>query len=225
MVFSLSDSLPAPKVDAPGRPDFFYSPKSGRYHFVGGGFVSRVQFKAMQTKYVADLQLFLASLSQRLLNGEFRLDQWQEEFGQTVKDLTLQQYILGRGGVNSVTNSNLDHVQKLVDFELDKLMGFAADIKGQRMKTTAVIRRSKMYGAHSKKAYWDGRNAAMLAAGKTHHINRLFPGESCKECVEISERGPIPIGSAKQIGDRLCLFNCNCEWEYVTLEEAQEQMA
>jgi hypothetical protein len=77
-----------------------------------------------------------------------------------------------------------------------------------------LARRLMMYAMSGHAAVQSALGDRARERGLTSERNILAIADNCTGCVVETGRGWVPIGSLVPIGERDCLSNCLCTYEY-----------
>ena len=223
MLPTLSDRLHlAALMDAPNteHPEFVWNPKSRRYQYKrvegrkGGGFVAKAAFEKLTQDHISRKKAELRVIGEKFADkGGFV--QFQKQGWATIKTTFTQQYLLGRGGLGRMEASDYATLKKELRYQGKMWRGFALDIKAGGMSRAQLQQRLAMYGEASKVAFFDGEEAAAIAAGMTEELNVMAPVENCPECIDRTNQGWKPIGTLGRITKGTsCRIYCHCTRQY-----------
>jgi hypothetical protein len=212
---TLSDTLTlAALMDAPqsGHPLFTYDAKAQKYFYKGSKKpVSKAAFEKLTNDHILRKKAELRKIGDRFTEkGGFVF--FQKDGWKTVKTTFAQQYILGRGGVGKMADSDYATLKKELRYQSKMWRGFAVDIKAGNVSSAQMQMRLGMYGEASKVAFFDGQTAAAIAAGMTEELNVMNSAlENCEGCIERTNRGWQPIGTLGRITKGTpCMVHCGC---------------
>ncbi len=201
-------------MDAPqsGHPEFTYDARLQRYRYKDSGkFVPKAAFEKLTNDHILRKKAELRKIGDRFTEkGSFIA--FQKDGWKTIKTTFAQQYILGRGGVGKMADSDYATLKKELRYQSKMWRGFAVDIKAGNVSPAQMQMRLGMYGEASKVAFFDGQLAAAIAAGMTEELNVMNPGlENCEGCIERTNRGWQPIGTLGRITKGTpCMVHCGC---------------
>jgi hypothetical protein len=212
---TLSDTLTlAALMDAPqsGHPLFSFDARLQRYRYKDSGkFVPKAAFEKLTNDHILRKKSDLRKIGDRFADKggfiAFQKDGWK-----TIKTTFAQQYILGRGGVGKMADSDYATLKKELRYQSKMWRGFAVDIKAGNVSPAQMQMRLGMYGEASKVAFFDGQTAAAIAAGMTEELNVMnYALENCEGCIERTNRGWQPIGTLGRITKGTpCMVHCGC---------------
>lgn len=212
--------------DAYRSPEWIYEAGTGRYRDrKTGRFLSRRTVQGLVQGRINSLSSEVESLGEQLLSGRLTLNDWQFEVAEKLRTLWVQQFALGRGGVDQVTPNEWLTVGRLLKSQYAFLRGFARDIASGRVTEAQLLPRLRLYVQASSFAYWAGTDAAERARGKQFMQRLLGVAEHCPDCLRYASMGVQPIGSLPlpTVGC-VCRANCRCSVRYYTAEEAEKLM-
>lgn len=193
-----------------------YNLKSQRYQDKKSGqFLSAGAVEKLTENYIAQQQDKLVELGDRLIKGEINTREWEDDFAKTLKEVLVNSYVLGRGGMKQMTSRDLGITSGIMREQYLYLRNFASEVMRGRMSIAQFQARQNLYIEKAYSVYWMGRLEAFRAAGYLYERDILTPGESCVSCVRIAGRGWVRLGTNPAIGvDRICKNNCRCRKEF-----------
>lgn len=193
-----------------------YNLKSNRYQDKKNGqFLSAGAVEQLTENYIAQQQDKLTELGDHLISGEINTREWEDDFAKTLKEVLVNSYVLGRGGMKQMTARDLGITSGIMREQYTYLRNFAGEIMRGRMSIAQFQARSKLYAEKAYSVYWMGRLEAFRAEGYLWERDILTPGESCVSCLRIAARGWVRLGTNPAIGvDRICKNNCRCRKEF-----------
>lgn len=192
-----------------GKAARYYDTKTGR-------FVSEARVYDELRRYTNDtLETRLVNLTQKMIDGNLRLPDWQTQIAQSIKDGYVVNMIAARGGKKNVTPADWGRLGGRLRFEYSKLNAFAQEIKLGMLTDRQILARIRLYARGARTAFFDGKTAAKIEAGYTMERRRTTPAEHCEDCIAYEAQGWQPIGSLPEPGvNSECLHNCKCYKEY-----------
>jgi hypothetical protein len=193
-----------------------YNLKSQRYQSKKSGqFLSAGAVETLTENYIAQQKDKLTALGDRLISGKINTREWENDFAKTLKEVLVNSYVLGRGGMKQMTSRDLGITSGIMREQYLYLRNFASEIMRGRMSIAQFKARQNLYIEKSYSVYWMGRLEAYKVAGYLCERDILTPGESCVSCVRIAGRGWVRLGTNPAIGvDRVCKNNCRCRKEF-----------
>ena len=181
-----------------------------------GRFVREQQVIAASDRYDRDFVTpALAAITERFLNGDITLEQWQMQIARELKDAHIIVTQAASGGRRNTSDAAYAVASGLLLTQLQFLDGFAEAIKDGTLSAAQIRARVRQYAHSARTAYFRAKTFAKQLAGYTHEQRFLRPGESCDDCIGYAAQGQVPIGTLPEPGQRsVCRQNCNCVKEY-----------
>ena len=151
-----------------------------------------VKLRDVYNESVADE---VAELADKLGTGDLTVQQWTIAMRDRIKKTFSDQYVLARGGRNSMTQRDWGRVGRMVKDQYHFLQGFARDVADGKMSVKQVAARAKMYMDSSTQAFERGKESS-------YGIPTLpeYPAD----------------------GSQDCLSNCKCTWSIRETKTAWE---
>jgi hypothetical protein len=160
----------------------------------------------------------MVALSIRLALGEITIAEWQRSLIEEIKDLHVNA-ARGAGG------AELSPKQwGIVGAELRQQYTYLARLgaqvaSGAQPLDGVFLTRVSMY-AHAARALFERvRGQGEKDAGMDVEWNVRHAGDSCRDCIQATQLGRVPIATLIPIGRRRCLTRCRCTLEYGRSEE------
>lgn len=157
-------------------------------------------------------------LTRQLRDGDIRLQKWQREMMQEIKDANVNMGSLAKGGYDEMGQSDWGRVGNRVRQEYEYLRNFAQQIAdGDIPLDGRAVNRAGMYVDSARQTHHRIERIEMQKRGYNQEKNILGIAEHCPECVELTTRGDdgwVPTGTLPEVGNRLCLSNCKCQVIY-----------
>lgn len=154
-----------------------------------GTFVGQARMIQYRERWIEAQKPAVNNLASQLANGNITLPQWEIQMRNEVRTNIINQYMLGHGGRNSMTQADWGRVGNLVRDQYGYLHRFAGQIAdGTITSENAIAARSRMYVEASGQAFERGR---VLGQGMPDLPQ--YPGD----------------------GATVCLSNCKCYWNIV----------
>jgi hypothetical protein len=213
MTAILSDSLPHYDRPATEHPEFYYSPKTGRYHYRDTGkFVSVSAREALTRGHINQTRENLRSSADRL--NQVSYTRWQKETFTSIKIAHTQSYMLERGGIHQMEAGDYATLKREMRFQRDRFQRLSGQILNGEISEAALRNRLTAYGEAVKVSGENGALAAAIARGMTEERNILGKAEHCPDCVKYAGMGWQPIGTLpRPTKERQCMYNCQCRME------------
>lgn len=127
----------------------------------------------------------LAELADMLNDGRLNTHDWTLLMRDEIKDVYIQQYVLGKGGLDQMTQADWGSLGGMLREQYRYLDRFAVQIAAGQVAPGQIVQRSRMYG-----------NSAREAHSRAHERALGMP--------------PLPDHPGS--GNTLCLTNCRCYW-------------
>lgn len=130
----------------------------------------------------------VTDVTNQLLENRINAAQWEAVMRQSLKENYIQQYLLGVGGKNNLTQADFGSIGGMLAEQYKYLRNFAQQIENGELTPKEIMRRAMMY-ANSAREAWN------RARGRAHGI----------------PEGALPDYPGS--GNTECLTNCKCHWE------------
>jgi hypothetical protein len=204
------------------RRQFTYDPRAGRYRYKSSGrFVSRTVIRDALDAALESRRNRMRLLSEQLVNGEISTFRWYREMRRAIKDVHIYSAALAEGGWDRFRPEQWGRVGALIRDEYRYLARFRAQIaSGQQLLDGSFLARVELYLEAGRSTHHVFEREVMIEIGMAEERNVLQPADHCSECVELTERGWVPIGELPPIGKRICKSRCRCYVEYREAAEA-----
>lgn len=201
---------------------FAYDPASLRYrHAKSGRYVKADAVRAAVDQVIDSEARAMRAISQRLINREINLAQWQVEMSKQVKQLHVAMALAASGGIASTSASDLGYIASLIKKQYKFLRNFANQIKrGDQPLNGSLLARSAMYAQSARGTFEAVRVRKATKAGLTQSRRVLAPAEHCPGCIREARKGWGPIGHNAPIGSVDCRSSCKCRLELRKAKEA-----
>jgi len=208
--------------------DYFgFDPASQRFRDLSTGrFVSERAVRDGVDR-VADLaSARLGELTARFRTGEITAVQWQAEMMAQIKQAHISAALAAYGGRDAMTPARWGTVGQLIRREYAFARAFAADVlAGRQRQNGRMDARARLYGQSIRGTYENIRRREVAAAGLRFERNVRHSSESCRQCVNASGQGWVPIGTLPPIGNRTCRGNCRCTLSYARTPQQDTEAA
>ncbi len=161
-----------------------YDPRTHNYR-QDGRFVAFSEIRDVALQMAVNSGNTVLAIARQLIDGQLKLEHWQEFMRLAIKNEHLAQYMAGRGGKAQMTFRDYGIVGNILKEQYRFLDGFAHDIATGNMTPAQIMARARLYIASAHQSFWRGRTEAL-------GMPRLptYPAE----------------------GDTNCLVNCRCQW-------------
>jgi len=125
-------------------------------------------------------------LAAALAGEQLGVGAWETSMREAIKAEYIQQYALGRGGLQNMTQADWGSVGGMIADQYRYLDGFAGEIAAGNLSEAQIAMRSRMYINSAREAFWRARQRA-----KGWPVLPAYPGD----------------------GSTVCLTNCQCGWD------------
>lgn len=165
--------------------DWQWDKKSRRYRDgATGRYLSAATVLALRDDFLADRKATIADATARLVAGELPVADWLLALREAVTDLTLGEYVFGRGGRNAMADADFEAVASALRGQLGYLQAFAEAVRTGDLTARQVAARGALYASASRQAFERGKAAAW-----GNPPLPVYPGEGSE-----------------------CHANCRCRW-------------
>lgn len=202
--------------------DFTFDRSVQRYRASNGRFISNATMITLVETAASNAADDVLSIGNILVQGKVSLAEWQRATAIALKQMHIQQYLLGIGGEKMVTGSDRRRMSDRIQSELDYLAGFADDLLSG-MSEAQFMARLQLYVEAGRSTYERARRAGHLTEGYHWERRRLGNAVHCDPCIGHSAKGWQDIGTLPHIGENCdCKSRCKCSFEF-SLEEPQDK--
>jgi hypothetical protein len=167
----------------PVSSEWIYNEQAKTYAKGGRGITPRRIVEARNQNVTATLP-GVSELSTKLTTGRINLQSWVIQMRTQIKDIYLQQYMLGRGGKAMMTPSDYGRVGALLKQQYAYLDNFAKEIAAGKLTPAQIDMRAKMYIESATQCYERARASARGL------VLPVYPGD----------------------GQTACRVRCKCTW-------------
>lgn len=196
---------------------FTYDPRTDRYRSNRGRFVSRAQASAYIDRSINASKNVVGDLAGLAGKGEISPADFRERMKAEIRGEYIRQYLLGRGGLGSMTQSDWGVIGRALKDQYSFLGDFHDDLRKGDLTEAQISNRAQMYISSARQMYEKARTKTMGDSGRTEVRWVLSGGESCADCKALADRGWMEIGELKQApsdGSTSCKSNCKCGLEF-----------
>lgn len=197
--------------------EYAYDPVSARYRVISGAgkgqFIGSEAVKSLTIKAIDQAKNDLKSLAQKAVAGSINVAEWERVTALALKQLHGQQYILGRGGLKQMAQSDYGRIGAELKKQYRLLRGVSEDLILGSMTQAEFLARMNLYSAASTVSFERGR--AQANKGFAYVSRSTRSGESCPECKSYAALGRVPNGDLPlPTQDCTCQVNCRCTISY-----------
>ena len=200
-------------------PTFRYETSTQRYRYTSGlrkgQFVSEEQIIKLTQSVIASNKQSVMKVADSLIGGKINLAEWEKQTVIALKEMHIQSYLLGRGGLKNITPNDYNIIENKLQSEYKYLRKFAQDIINVGMSSAQFAARLNLYLESAQGTYELGRFHAHLTAGYNWEKRIRTKTESCDDCIMWAGMGWQPIGSLPNRGEKCqCRSRCGCKKLY-----------
>lgn len=164
---------------------------------------------------IAQSQVYLRSLARRLVAGKIDVAQFQQEAEREIETANWDAALLLMGPLAFALPQLVDKVRGAILRQVTWFRRLLADIASGRQRLDgSLLRRIAMYAGSGHATVEDVGRVVALMGGRREERNVLGIAEHCEGCLRETARGWVSIGALVPIGERDCLTNCRCNYEY-----------
>jgi len=160
-----------------------------------GTFVSHARMLTLRDAYIAQSKVTVNTLATQVAAGDITLQQWTLAMREMVRDTMINEYMLGAGGRNAMTQSDWGRLGQMIRTQYEYLDNFARDVAGGRYTEAGVAARGRMYAEAASQAFERGN---------------------------VQSRGMPDLPAYPGDGSTRCLSNCKCRWVIKETDDAWE---
>jgi hypothetical protein len=200
----------------PDSARYSYNPRSRRYHDrASGRFVSAKRVRFAVDTIIDKESAKLRNVAQQLVDGSINLAEWQIQTAALVKNLHVAMGLAANGGLHNTSAADLGFIGTQLKEQYQYLRDFALQIKkGEQALDGTLVARAALYGQAARGTYERVVARAARNGGATQEKSVLGAADHCSKCVGEAKKGWQPIGTLIPIGERTCLANCHCTFQY-----------
>ena len=156
-----------------------------------GRFMGPTEMLGLRDSFMDAQRASAAELSERLVQGDLDVGQWQKMMRRDIKTSYIDQYVLAHGGRGTMTQADWGRIGAMVKEQYRYLDGFAEAVADGTLTEGQIRIRSQMYHDSSAQSYERGN-------AKAYGMPDLpaYPGD----------------------GSTACHTNCRCHWRIEEVE-------
>jgi hypothetical protein len=200
--------------------EFTYNKRLNRYRYLDSGrLLSQSAVESLTRKRIDTIKGDLGTLNDLLVQRKLSLESWQQATAQTLKELHVENLLLGKGGLGNTTNLDYLTVGRQLKEEYQYLRGVADDLTQGKMTEAQFRARMNLYANKGRVSFEAGKQQARIESGlKSMRRRQGATHRSCADCIKYAAQGWQPIGSLPLPTVACeCGPNCNCWVEYSEL--------
>lgn len=206
-----------------------YDPRARRYRDTETGrFLTQARSRELIEQSIQATQSPIDELARLVAEGRLAPQDWRERMRQEIKNEVIRQYVLGRGGLEQMTQSDWGSVGGIISDQyrhLDRKAGnFYDEVAAGNLSEGTIAARSRMYINSAREGY--ERALSRRLADSEYDEEHWFTtsGESCPDCMDYASLGWQPMGTIPTrpgAGDTACLTSCKCYMSYRASESGR----
>ena len=172
--------------------------------------ITEKDLQALNERRSVSLAKTLHDVTFKLNSGKIDTDRWEKDFTKAVIDAHIQQFTLGVGGKNNLTEIDRLRLTQEIEFQKGRISVLKNDILYGQSKAK-INYRIDMFSTSIKGSFEAGKTAAHQRAGFTLERRIRTATESCQACIFYAAVGWVAIGSLPAPTKRCeCRANCKC---------------
>lgn len=160
-----------------------------------GQYIGQRQMTELRDQFASAKREAAVDLAADLASGSKSVQEFEVEFRREIKTAFVDQYVLGKGGRNNMTQSDWGAVGRMVRDQYAYAHDFARDIAEGKLSQAQIAQRAGLYYDSSTQAFEQGRSAGY---------------------------GVPTLPEYPADGSQQCRSNCKCRWEIKETDEAWE---
>ena len=157
--------------------NYTYDPKSRRFRGPDGRYVSSAQVVGLRDQIISAKTARTASLVNSLYAGTLTPSGFVMAMRDEIKRTVMMEYMLGRGGINAMTQADYGRVGAILKPQYQYLNNFTTQIMEGKVTKTRAEQRAAMYIDSTRHAHSRGQSAAWDIALPAYP--GLHPGCAC----------------------------------------------
>jgi hypothetical protein len=196
--------------------DLVWNSEKARYYYPTGKVVPEKALDKLILKTQANYLRDIVEYTNRLVNREVTLADWERVTAEAIKDAHVDMMRLGRGGRDQTFGIHyLDVANELRQNQYPYFRQLVQDLKDGKLSRRQLDQRLAAYVRSSKVSYQKGR-ATVESARAFYAVRKLSErAENCPECIQYFLMGvrpkdelPLPMTACR------CGSNCKCAIYY-----------
>lgn len=197
---------------------FTFDAVSDRYRdTTTGRYVTRSQALEFVDRSLDASRPVVTQFATLVADGSISPADWNGRMREEIKGEYIRQYLLGRGGVGSMTQEDYGSIGGMLADQYRYLDGFYAEIRAGDLTEAQIAARSRMYVNSAREAYERGHRRAIRGTRSEVRWNLGSTEEHCGDCLDLAARGWMDIDDLDIYpggGSTQCLTNCDCNLSY-----------
>ncbi|NIQ08555.1 MAG: hypothetical protein GWO23_02240 [Gammaproteobacteria bacterium] len=192
---------------------FFFA--SWRYLSMQDREIPALTIRSILDRTLANARKDFRALCDSLISGGISLADWQVRMSDQIRALHTASAVLAKGGFGRMSPDDYTRLSEKIEEQIRYLDNFARQIaNGQQQLNGTLCRRMQLYIEAGRGTYHDIERRLMEDRGFDEYRNILGAAEHCDGCIGETDKGWVAIGELIPIGERECMNNCQCTYEY-----------
>lgn len=192
--------------------EFIYDKNTQRYRWVATGkFLGAEAVQNLTVAKIDQIKTDLDTIGQLLIDRKISLSQWEITTAATIKELHVQMYLLGIGGLANITQRDYGIIGQEMVQQYGFLRGFSEDLINSGMSIDMFSHRLSLYADSARGTFERARQESHIRAGYLWEKRVRTKSNSCQECIDYALQGWQSIGffpaPTKKCG---CKMKCGC---------------
>lgn len=170
-----------------------WSQESKRYRNTADGrFIGQRKMTELRDQFIEAKRGNGANLARELANGTMTVQEFELGFRWEIKSTFVDQYVLGKGGRNAMTQADFGTVGAMIKSQYAYAHRFAQDIAAGKLSQAQIAQRAGLYIDSSTQAFERGKTASY---------------------------GMPSLPDYPASGNQICKSNCKCSWSIAETDE------
>lgn len=158
-------------------------------------------------------------LGRWVASGQIDAAAWEAQMREQIKYAYINEYLLGRGGINAMTQADWGSIGGMLKEQYGHLAEMAKLIAEGKLSEAQILARSRMYINSSREAFERAKKRVAKLLNLTEEMWVLNPqAENCEDCQYYATQGWKPVSEkfypVPGDGSTQCLTNCQCHKLY-----------
>lgn len=202
---------------------------AGRYINEKGQFIKEeFVLNQLDSYRIQNQAIVKTAIEKYLETGDY--DKFLTSTSKVIRDSWTVEYIVGKGGIKNVKQTDFDRLNVGLTKELTRSIGSDGENFGLlelvsqhvdgRISDREFAARAQVYAIGSRKAYYQGQDARQTLP----YMQRFLNGtDNCPECISYANAGVQPAGKLPLPGEACrCRSRCNCTVSYLSSRQYQK---
>lgn len=148
--------------------------------------------------------------------GKSSAADWSRAHLAQIKAVHIAAALAAYGGRSAMTPAKWGVVGQIIRREYGYSKLFLLDVlEGRQRQNGRMDARAAMYASAARSTYTAITRREAYDSGMRYERNELGPTDaSCRECLQQTALGWVPLGTLSQPGTRTCLAHCRCSLSF-----------